>query len=108
MLFSGAGAMSIVIGGLIMVAAIAVGAYLGGLLAKKNIIEIGDAKSIAIWSASIFFATNMMLSAVGSILMSVAAGESIGLITQVMNIIIQSFVIYYFSFLAIRKDLSKK
>ncbi len=108
MLLTGAGVVSIVIGGLIMALAIAIGAYLGGLWSRKNIIESNDAKSIAFWSASVFFTVNILSSAAGSILLSLTTEERTGFLMQAANIFIQSLVIYYFSQLAMRKDLLKK
>lgn len=107
-IFLGMGIVAIAAGMIIMIVAAALGAWIGGLWAGKNITEKAVAKKISIWAASLFLTVNVFLLA-GDAVITVAYGKKVeGLLIQALQVAAQSFLVYAVSYVGIRRNLIKR
>ncbi len=107
-IFTGAGIISLVIGAFIIITATAGGVYIGGIWARKNIADTAGAKSVAIWTATIFLIANIMLVVAGGLIMFLVGGESMNYLMRIIQIVIQSYIIYAMTIATLQQYLNKK
>ena len=93
-IFTGAGIISLIIGAIIIITATVGGVYIGGLWARKNITDIVDAKSVAIWSVVIFLIANIMFVVTGGLITLLVGGEGMNHLIRITQIVVQTYIIY--------------
>ena len=107
-IFTGMGIISLIIGAIIIIATTAGGVYIGGLWARKNIIDTVGAKSVAFWTTVIFLIVNIALVVAGALIMLVAGGEGMNHLIRITQIVIQSYIIYAITITTLQQRLNKK
>ncbi len=107
-IFTGAGILSLVIGALIIITTTAGGVYIGGLWARKNITDMAGAKSVAIWTTAIFLIASITLAVAGGLIMFLAGGEGMNYLIQIIQIVVQSYIIYAITIKTLQQYLNKK
>jgi len=107
-IFTGAGILSLIIGAIIIIAATAGGVYIGGIWARKNIIDIAGAKSTAIWATTIFLIVNIMLIIAGGLITFLVGGEGVNHLIGIIQTVVQSYIIYAITIATLQKHLNKK
>lgn len=101
------GVIGLLLGIVIIILAIIIGSILGAKWAKKNVSNHLDAKSIAIWSAILFFIIHIFISVTGNLLLFALAAEKRSLLPQFIQIIIPTFTIYIVSRRVLSRGLDK-
>ena len=107
-IFTGAGIISLVIGAIIIITATAGGVYIGGIWARKNITDTAGAKSVAVWTATIFLIANIMFIATGGLILFLVGGESMNYLIRIIQVVVQSYVIYAITITTLQQHLNKK
>jgi len=107
-ILTGAGIISLIIGALIIIIATAGGVYIGGIWARKNITDTAGAKSVAIWTATIFLIANIMLVATGELILFLVGGEGMNHLIRITQIVIQTYIIYVITIATLEQHLNKK
>ena len=107
-IFTGAGIISLIIGAIIIITVTAGGIYIGGIWAKKNITDIAGAKSVAVWTATIFLIANIMLVIAGGLILFLVGGEGMNYLIRITQIVIQTYIIYVITIATLEQHLNKK
>jgi len=107
-IFTGAGIISLIIGAIIIIATTAGGIYIGGIWARKNITDMAGAKSVAIWATAIFLIASITLAVAGGLIMFLAGGEGMNYLIQIIQIVVQSYIIYAITITTLQQRLNKK
>ena len=107
-IFTGAGIISLIIGAIIIITATVGGVYIGGLWARKNITDIVDAKSVAIWSVVIFLIANIMFVVTGGLITLLVGGEGMNHLIRITQIVVQTYIIYAMTIATLQQHLNKK
>ena len=106
-IFTGAGIISLIIGAIIIITATVGGVYIGGLWARKNITDIVDAKSVAIWSVVIFLIANIMFVVTGGLITLLVGGEGMNHLIRITQIVVQTYIIYAMTIATLQQHLNK-
>ena len=107
-IFTGAGILSLIIGAIIIITATIGGVYIGGLWARKNITDMAGAKSVAIWTTSIFLIVNIIFVVAGALILLIVGGEGMSRLIRITQIVIQSYIIYAITITTLQQRLNKK